>query len=167
MIIKKGLSKSFTKEVISEDTLAPSEFKVVPINLSKSYADSPIDEIRKQKQVESSFEDSKAAEERLRKARVPTEVVLDREKIGRIVQRLNTFKKMRLEREKQQEAAKAQNVSPVSQSGSTDKKASAIPTNGDLSAKKQENKSDKGNEPQKRDSSVKNKKEDALKEPSF
>ncbi|GEM_PF-4380483 len=120
MVVRKGLSKAFTREVISEDTLAPSEFKVIPVKLSRSYADSPIEELRKQKQMESSFEEDKAAEERLRKARVPTETLLDRDKINRVVQRLNTFKKMRLEQEKQQAAEQVQKVNQQTQKQATE-----------------------------------------------
>ena len=116
MATRKGLSKAFTREVITEDELSPSEFKVVPVKLSRSYADSPIEEIRKQKQMESSFVDARAAEERLRKARTPTEAVLDREKIDRVVQRINTFKKMQAEKAKQEAAAKAQEVKLVTSS---------------------------------------------------
>ncbi|OGJ16941.1 hypothetical protein A3K73_00975 [Candidatus Pacearchaeota archaeon RBG_13_36_9] len=115
MTIKKGLSKAFTREVISKDSLAPSEFKVVPIKLFRSYADSPIDEIRKDKQMESSFAEARVAEERLRKARVPTESILDREKINRVVQRLNTLKQMQAEKARQ-EAAKPQATPLISPS---------------------------------------------------
>jgi len=150
MVVKKGLSKAFTREVISEDTLAPSEFKVTPIKLSRSYADSPIEEIQKYKQMESSFEEDRAAEERLRKARIPTESILDREKLDRVVKRLNMLKKMRLEQERQQAAAQvqaqkaaqaqaqAQNAKPVSPPAPPIEKAPSSPKE-EMPAKKQEN----------------------------
>jgi hypothetical protein len=97
MIKKRPIVKKFTRPVKSDEALSPSDFKVLPRFVPRSYEDSPIEDIMSSKSLEERPNEQKKEV----KAVAPDETAsIDREKIRRIAKKLSLLKQLDLENKK-------------------------------------------------------------------